>query len=284
MDIAKGLYNDFSGDLGWDKGIKPARSWNDQSAQDFRVNDYGIPELTIYDFGNGGTKTTLYGNAALANTSDPYGRSLRYRYQMPPEALTDLKLKDDPNDSLGSRIGRKLHSIATSDEPTFIGRMYNKGPLVGAALTGLAGYGAGKLADRFLGEGLIPKKTLGLALGGILGTIIGQAREKNASAMEKRGATFNNPRNFILEKLQSANDISTLQKAQLAAKVRAMDTASAERLKTMVRAAVGFGVGSIIAKFFFGTGIPGTLIGGMIGAVAHARAGRPDDKGRSYLL
>lgn len=288
MDIAKGLYNEYGGDLGLTgKPSTPIKHWSDQSAQDFKVNEYGIPELTIYDFGNGGDKTTLYGQEALYNASSPTAQSLRFRYGLDsPIASKHLAFNgfDDPNDTIGARMGKWLHDVAESDKPTLLGRLYNKGPLAGAALTGLAGYGLGALADRLLPPGLVKRKTLGLLGGGLIGTIIGASREKNASVMEKEGATFQNPRNFILEKLQGAHDISTLQKAQLAAKIRMMDTASAERLKTIVRAAAGFGVGALIAKFFFGTGTVGTLIGGALGATVYTKAHGNDDKGRKYLI
>lgn len=288
MDIARGLYNEYGSDLGLiGKASTPIKHWSDQSAQDFRINEYGIPELTIYDFGNGGDKTTLYGQKALYNAADPTAQALRFRYGLTsPIASRHLEFKgfDDPNQTIGARIGKWLHDAAESDKPTMLGRVYNKGPLAGAALTGLAGYGIGSLADKLFGRGLISKKTLGLLGGGLLGTIIGASREKNASAMKKESATFQNPRNFILEKLQGANDISTLQKAHLAAKIRMMDTSSAERLKTIVRAAAGFGVGALIAKFFFGAGAVGTLIGGALGATVYTKAHGYDDKGRKYLI
>lgn len=286
VDLA-GLYNDYGSALGIaPKNIPVTKHWSDQSAQDFRVNEFGIPELTIYDFGNGGDKTTLYGQEALYNASSPEAHRLRFRYGMhSPAQFRHLAFKgfNDPDSTMGARVGKWLHDVAESDKPTLLGRLYNKGPLAGAALTGLAGWGAGKLADKFLGEGIIPKSTLGLLAGGLAGTIVGSVREKNASLV-KESAMFQNPRNFILERLQGAHDISTLQKAQLAAKVRMMDTSSAERLKSIVRASAGFGVGALIAKFFFGTGTIGTLVGGAIGAAVYHKANKPDDRGRRYLI
>lgn len=194
------------------------------------------------------------------------------------------RIKDDSG-GLPASIGTWLHNMAEDNKPTWLGRIYNAGPVAGAALTGGAGWALGKLADKILGDGaVVPMSTVGLLGGGLIGGVISHLRNKKedyynetipkkASVMEKKSVAFQNPRNFILERLQGATDLSPIQKAQLAARIRTMDNGSAERLKGIVRAAAGFGVGALIAKFF-GASFGGMMAAGVVGAVARTMIGR----------
>ena len=271
MDIAQQLATQQAGSLL--RGKPTLRNWDEQAAQKFSVDENGVPKLKIYDFGNGGQVTTLSGAEALANAWSPEAKQLRVAYGMTPKDILDNKFygDDDTRNSFSARTGRWLHNFANDPEPSFIGRIYDSGPIAGSAVTAGAGWAAGKLADMLLGEGAVPKSLIGLLGGGVLGGIVSHIRKKASAdeGMEKESAMFQNPRNFILEKLQGANDLTPIQKAQLANKVRMMDSSSAERLKAIVRAAAGFGVGSLIAKFFFGATGWKAAMGGVVGAVAN---------------
>lgn len=91
---------------------------------------------------------------------------------------------------------------------------------------------------------------------------------KKSSNMNKSAAMYHDARNFILEKLQGATDLGYVEKANLAAKIRNMNSADAERLKTALRAAAGFGIGQLISRFFFGARGSAAMQGGVIGALA----------------
>ena len=267
---------------------------SDQQAQSFRVRRDGVPELDVYDFGQGGKKITLEGHEALYNAKDPVARALRRRYGMKNQ--TDFRHLDMNRDvSPGATIGTFLSSIAKSKNNA-LDRLFGAtgptlGALLGAGALGAAGYGAGYLGDKLVnkinqlfGARVVKAPALGLkyigaALGGLGGGLIGYERSNN---LVKSSAMFSNPRNFILEKLQGANDLTTMQKAQLAGKIRMMDTSSAERLKAIVRAAAGFGVGALIARFF-GFGLGGSFVGGVLGATANVMSHSVGPGGSQYL-
>lgn len=174
-------------------------------------------------------------------------------------------------------IGKYLRDKSNARTDGFFGRAANSGILGGAGVGGLLGAGGGALASLiarlFLGKTSIGKWALaGGALGALLGGHNGfvRSRRKNPAEMylRKSAATYTDPRNFILEKLQGATDIGVGEKVRLAAAVKNMNRSDAEKLASMVRAALGFGVGAIIAKFFFGSSsAAGTLFGGVLGAL-----------------
>ena len=174
--------------------------------------------------------------------------------------------------------GQMIRRIADSEEPTLVGRVFNTGPVAGS----LAGAGTGWLLGKILewinpGDKDIKWSTIGLLGGGLGGGLAGYFKNKLWEEQQKKKkqqalgllkqSMFKDPRNFILERLQGANDISPYEKAQLASQVRQMNIMEAERLKEKVRAAAGFGVGAIIARFIFGAGWVGTTVGGLAGAL-----------------
>lgn len=174
-------------------------------------------------------------------------------------------------------LGKYLKDKSRSSTAGFFGRAANNGILSGAGVGGALGAGggalAGLLARLFLGKTSIGKWAL---VGGTLGALLGghngfvRSRKKSPSEiyLRKSAATYTDPRNFILEKLQGATDIGVGEKVRLAAAVRNLNRNDAEKLASMVRAALGFGVGAIIAKFLFGaSSAAGTLFGGVVGAL-----------------
>lgn len=234
-------------------------------------------EPTIERRYNNGDTFRFTGDRAMAMADTP--AAAEWRANNPDKAF---KLGFSPYDSpaeqspIAYSVGKYLRDKSNSRVDGFMGRAANSGILGGATVGGALGAGGGALASLiarlFLGKTSIGKWALaGGALGALLGGHNGFVRSRrNPSEMylRKSAATYTDPRNFILEKLQSANDVGIGEKVRLAAAVKGMDRSDAEKLANLVRAALGFGVGAIIAKFLFGTNsASGTLFGGVLGAL-----------------
>lgn len=235
------------------------------------------PEPTIERRYINGDTFKFTGDRAMAMADTP--AAAEWRANNPEKAF---KFGYSPYDSpaeqspLAYGVGKYLRDKSQSRTDGFLGRAANGGILSGATVGGVLGAGGGALASLiarlFLGKTSVGKWALaGGALGALLGGHNGFVRSRrNPSAMylQKSAATYTDPRNFILEKLQGANDIGVGEKVRLAASVKNMSRSDAEKLASLVRAALGFGVGAIIAKFFFGTSsAAGTLLGGVLGAL-----------------
>lgn len=207
-------------------------------------------------------------------------------------ALYDRLKSKGPGGLLKSKwynAGKSVYDFATDNEKTWVGKLLDHGVLPGTLLGGASGYLLGEglrlyakhfLPKNHLLNGLksfVPGTVLGV-LGGGLGGMLGHVRHTNVKnqenvaqhvqdgIMHKKAAMYQDPRNFILEKLQSATDISSMMKASLADRVRRLSPQQAQTLAAAVRAAVGFGVGALIAKFL---GV-NTAFGGIVGALAPA--------------
>lgn len=249
--------------------------WQDASRRELTYDENGKPVLEITDFTRGGSKTTLTGAQALNYAPRDNDSVLPPNTSLVAPAYIS---PDDFRESMAYKGGQTIRRIADDPEPTLIGRLFNTGPVAGS----LAGAGTGWLLGKILewinpGKSDIKWSTIGLLGGGLGGGLTGyyknkiwedQQRKKREAVGLLKQSMFRDPRNFILERLQGANDISPYEKAQLAARVRQMNIMEAERLKEKVRAAAGFGVGAIISRFVFGAGWVGTTVGGLAGALA----------------
>lgn len=206
-----------------------------------------------------GTIESHSGLTALLNAPG-YGEELAAKNP----ALADIvgtTLPNDPRNTWGYRTGRKLREFIYSPGKTALGKMSDTGAVGGGFIGAGAGLLAGIAAEKLTGNTLLPLAAI--AAGTALGAGAGHTRKK---LMEKSSAMYHDPRNFILEKLQAATDLGMADKAALAASVRNLDLQKAEKLAGLVRAAIGYGVGSIIAKFIFGSDSRlGSLFGGMLG-------------------
>lgn len=253
---------------------KRMRDWKEDSYEHLTFDSSGNPTLEVYDFTDGGRRTKLKGIDAVVNAR----AYAPVRKNLPQSVINAHKFRgyDDYRNSTEFAVGKMLHDLSNRGTTATGGLLQSLGTLGGAA----AGTGLGALLMHLLYKykGIetpyMRPSMYGAIGGGILGGILGNVATSGPTpldkpqtsqitpALEKRSAMYQNPRNFILEQLQSANDIGSWEKAQLAAKIRAMDTASAEKLKAMVRAALGFGVGALIARFF-GAGLTGSLAAGL---------------------
>lgn len=221
-----------------------------------------------------GTTFRFTGDRAMAMAGTP--GAAKWRSENPELALRNAYSPfDDPAETspIAHTIGQFINKQKSSKG--LIGSIVDKGMLPGAMVGGVLGLGggalAGLLAKLFLGKASTKNWALaGGALGAVLGGHNGLVRSRmhKPDHFLKSAATYTDPRNFILEKLQSATDVGIGEKVRLAAAVRNLDRNDAEQLASLVRAALGFGVGAIIAKFIFGTtSAAGTLFGGIVGAL-----------------
>lgn len=214
---------------------------------------------------NDGRYRDLEGNEALANYGGPEG--VRYQTEYAADAARNrLTGPTDPRGTTAHNFGLALHNII-KDPNSYYHRYMSNGPVAGAIPGAAVGLLGGLLANWISDAaseraGFAPRRIdhrwLGAALGAALG---GYAGHKH---LEKKSAMFVDPRNAILEKLQSANDVTTSDKVKLAAAIRRMDYASANRLATKLRSVLGFGVGAIIARAL-GMSLGGALFGGIVG-------------------
>lgn len=244
--------------------IYKSPDWRNTSKRELTYDDAGTPILTITDYADGGSKKVLTGLDALTNArSEDTGKNSIYTgkvYHGP----------DDYRESWTYGLGASLRKALTPDPNNHFG------VFAGPAIWGGGGYLLGKLLEMSTG-----RKYLGIGGaigGGALGLIRAmmqdkakkrqdEATQKQASVPIEKSAMYADPRNYILERLQGATDISPFEKAQLAAQIRQMSWDEANRLKSQVRAAVGFGVGALIARFVGHRGVVGTLLGGAVGAL-----------------
>lgn len=236
---------------------------------------HGAGEPTIKRRYIDGSEFTFKGDRALAMANTP--EAAQWRLENPKQALLNSY---SPFDSI-----EESHPYASAvrdfvekhkREKGLFGAFADRGMIPGAIAGGVVGAGTGALASLlaklFLGEASAKRWAL---VGGAIGTLLGghnglvrSRMNKAESPITKSAATYMDPRNFILEKLQSATDVGIGEKVRLAAAVRNLNRSDAEKLASMVRAALGFGVGAIIAKFVFGaTSAAGTLFGGVLGAI-----------------
>ena len=260
-----------------------------------RKNAKGEP-IYVVESADGSQKvlTGWEGEVAAKAAKEP----LRYKFNHSPE-VQDVLIKmnpDDPrNNSLRYKLGRLFDKISRASADSTVGRILDKGLLAGGALGAGVGFTGGALANIITDKlGYPIPVNLGLlgALGlGGLGAIIGHGRKQlrqkypfipsdqfvspaelyrfHASPevpafFMKRAAMYNNPRNFILEKLQADNSIGFAEKAKLTASVRNLSVEEAEQLKSLVREALGLNVSTIISRYLFNRDHAGSLFGGLI--------------------
>lgn len=221
-------------------------------------NMYGTPTELKLKFSDGKSETLSDYDDILANIMGSSSGE-RFRQSGVLSASRWLHQADDPKRSFPHKLGTGIRSILTSDNP--VHRFLEKGPLY----TGAAGAGLGALVNAGMSlfdkepvagnPWILPAVTglLGAGIGHISASAVQNKKERDAflaGNVEKKAAMYRDPRNFILEKLLAAKDVPLAMKASLAESVRRMDIDAAEELAADVRAAVGFGVGKLIAEYF----------------------------------
>lgn len=248
-------------------------NWEDMSRKELTYDENGQPHLKIWDFSQGGSTSELTGMQALKYAPRKAMGVADNTMVIAP----DYYGEGDAREGYPYKIGKWLRSKITPDP------FDHWSPTKGGLIWGGAGFGLGKLIEKLTGTDSKLPGLIGALAGGGFGVLRAYNQDKELARIRAsrgykdpnllrlpenmfiKSSMYRDPRNFILERLQGATDISPFQKAQLAAKVRQMNTMDAERLKSKVRAAVGFGVGALIARFF-GTGLMGSAIGGLLGA------------------
>lgn len=235
------------------------------------VEDINLHSYTISKPGM--TPTTIKGLHAKAMAKNTDGS---YMYQdISPEIRGTIRGTNDYRDtySYGISSGLRKH-LLNPDTPSIFNRAFST-PIT-ASISGAALGAALGMGGSFIGKktGVVDRDSdplwWGLGLGA-LGAGIGYLSNKHSlfshqslDHLYKKASMWQDPRNFILEKLQRAGDVNAIDKAILATKVRNMSTYQASDLEKLVRGALGIGVGAIIANFF-GCGNFGTALGAMAG-------------------
>lgn len=226
------------------------------------------------------TGTTYIGDQALGLVKSYRGTGRLY----PDSSSLYSPGTNDYRSTYSYQIGTALRKGLTDpNNPTAFGRLFNT-PMT--ATLGGAGIGLGLgVLGSWLGKkfGLVDEETdtlwpglIGAAAGAGLGYFTNKhslySNQPVPEFMQKKSSMWQDPRNFLLEKLQRANDVNAIDKAILAGKIRSMDSYSATNLEKLVRGALGIGVGAIIARFF-GLGAMGTIFSSMGGIYAMNAAG-----------
>ena len=226
--------------------------------QTVESNAFGTPTALKLKFSNGETETLTDYDDILANIMGS-SQGERFRQFGAFAGPKWVHQAGDPKRSFPYKLGANIKSILSSDNP--VHRFLERGALP----AGAAGAGLGALTNAALAafdkSPLLGNPWMLPAITGLLGAGIGhisasaaenkKAREAMLSGeVEKSAAMYRDPRNFILEKLLAAKDVPLAMKASLAESVRRMDIDAAEELAADVRAAVGFGVGNLIAEYF----------------------------------
>lgn len=163
--------------------------------------------------------------------------------------------------------------------PSFLGRLaehttLNNGPLVGglagAAGLGALGYGAGKILDWTSDDEEGGRGRIGAAIGSALGLGLGAY-----AGYKRAGSTLDD----IQTMLSQDFTISSGERATLMKAVTQLDTNSINSLSLMVRTVGASAVGALVAKFLFGAGKGGMLLGGLLGGMAGAATFSPTGAG-----
>lgn len=204
--------------------------------------------------------------AELWRQRNPY-EAHRRRYKGP----------NNPENSLAHTAGSYIRDLTTGKD-SILNKILDGGPIPSALAGATLGFGADSILKLITGKSLGSKAWIAPLLGGLLGSGWGflkrsinakeadkklkQKQELEDSkyeamwrpyekkAMVKYAAMYRDPRNFILEKLQSAKDVTLAEKAALSIFIRQMDTETAAATAKAVRAAVGIGVGKLLMDIY----------------------------------
>jgi hypothetical protein len=158
--------------------------------------------------------------------------------------------------------------------------------LTGSALGGLLGlagaYGFNKLSRRPLGNWALLAGALGgAALGGGLGrvahddaraynrkkSIFGRAQRSRYfyPGLSKQSSFFGEDESYIVNRIMSASDISSLAKQHMISLVSTLPEQRQSILAAALKTSFGSAIGVLIAKYLMGWGIGGMVLGGLIG-------------------
>lgn len=232
-------------------------------------------KLVVQYYDKPGRPDEYTGEQAIINASMENPYTTKFRINNPEFSVQGSKGARDYRDTISYSLSRKLTKSLADGNPGFFGKNFNT-PFT-ASVAGAALGGAGLTLTHWLARtlGFLDEDSdplwpgiIGAGLGAGLGYFSNKHNvlRKEGSYMQKQASLYQDPRNFILEKLQRSSDLSLVDKAMLANKVRNMDRMAASELEKIVRSALGIGVGVVIAKFF-GLGTLGTAMGGMLGVL-----------------
>ena len=168
----------------------------------------------------------------------------------------------DPNQSSMHSLGEGIRTF--TQRPNFIGNLLNQGAAAGAVTGGVLG-GLGGMAANALTGGERPHlaKLVGL-LGAGIGAYSGHLRAGNLKSAGWRSSPFQTPKDDILQALNNSQmDFS--EKARLIAAVPQLNAQQAQQLASAIVNVGSAAAGALIAKYMLGSGLIGTLLGGVAG-------------------
>lgn len=257
--------------------------------EQFTMGADGKPTLKVHRYDGTGDETYT-GDKALAWASNPY--SERWRRVNPILARANRIEKGDVRGSIPYRLGTWVKSTADTPGSSMFGSLFDggmkQGGIAGALVGGLGALGTRYIYNKFFGDGksdpnYLLYTLLGAAGGGALGAGLGHLRS-NAIAngtsqmgegslakfyetngrydfkapnetsvnMYKTASIYKNPKNYIMEKIQTTKDLTPAGKVKLCNAVIQLDDARAEKLSKVVREALGRNTGAAIVRFLYG--------------------------------
>lgn len=257
--------------------------------EQFTMGADGKPTLLVHRYdGTGDEKYT--GDKALAVASNPYAR--KWQRLNPVLARNNNIGPGDARGNIPYRIGAWVKGLSENPNTSFMGKLFDngmkQGGIAGAIMGGLGGLGGRLIYHKFFGDGesdpnYLLYTLLGAAGGGALGAGLSYSRDyarNNASpeigigssrealettgrltpaipkyapsTMYKSSSIYKDPRNYILEKIQTAKDILPATKVKLANAVSEMSEEEAEPLSKEVRACLGTNIEGAITNYLYG--------------------------------
>lgn len=257
--------------------------------EQFTMGADGKPTLLVHRYdGTGDEKYT--GDKALAWASNPY--AAKWRRLNPVLARNNRIEPGDVRGGIPYRLGAWVKGLSESPGTSFMGSLFDKGMthggVAGAIMGGLGGLGGRFLYNKFFGDGesdpnYLLYTLLGAAGGGALGAGLSYSRdyarnnatpeistgssreafetserrtpaipEQAPQTMYKSSSIYKDPRNYILERIQTAKDILPATKVKLANAVLELSEEEAEPLSKVVRECLGTNIEGAITNYLYG--------------------------------
>lgn len=256
--------------------------------EQFTMGADGKPTLRVHRYdGTGDEKYT--GDKALAWASNPYAE--KWRRLNPVLARNNRIEPGDVRGGIPYKLGAWVKGLSDNPSTSFMGQLFDngmkQGGIAGAIMGGLGGLGGRFIYNKFFSDGesdphYLLYTLLGAAGGGALGAGLSYSRDyarDHASGaltpgssramfetsgrltpqtptqapqeMYKSSSIYKDPRNYILERIQTARDILPATKVKLANAVLELSEAEAEPLSKLVRECLGTNIEQAITSYLY---------------------------------
>ena len=258
--------------------------------EQFTMGEDGKPTLKVHRYDGTGDETYT-GDKALAWASNPYSERWRRLNPIlaRENRIEHGDIRGTIPYRIGSWVRGVANSPGSSVFGGLFDNGMKQGGIAGALVGGLGALGSRFIYNKFFGDGrsdpnYLLYTLLGAAGGGALGAGLSHLRGKAMAEgnrvpdlpvspakfyetegrldfkapketsvdMYKTASIYKNPKNYILEKIQTSKDLTAAGKVKLANAVLELDDAKAEKLSKAVRETLGRNVGAAIVKFLYG--------------------------------